>query len=70
MTPVRRKVTKTVANACIPPVFEKISIVNPRPKASKSVAHRGILTGRTRINKMYKYGFIYPKNWILFSTST
>jgi len=40
--PSRKKATNTVAKACIPGVFEKISIVRPKIKASISKNQRGI----------------------------
>ena len=52
--PVLINVTNTVAKACMPIVFEKMSIVKPITNDRIRVCHLGILYGSDKINKIYK----------------
>lgn len=62
-----RKAINRVAMVCIPNVSENISIVSPSNNADTRSIHFGVSNGKSRINKTYIYGFIYPENWILLN---
>ncbi len=49
ITPGRRKAINTVAEACIPAVSEKTSIVSPKTKAKISKIYLGISKGSIKI---------------------
>jgi len=50
----------TVAAACMPPVFENISIVIPRKKDKNNTSQSGVWKGSIKINNMYRKGLRYP----------
>ena len=53
--------------ACIPPVSEKKSNVNPYKKAQNKMMNLFLFNGNKKINEMYKYGLILPKKLILLN---
>ena len=55
--------------ACIPPVSEKKSNVNPYKKAQNKMMNLFLFNGNKKINEMYKYGLILPKKLILLNTN-
>jgi hypothetical protein len=65
-----QKAINTEAAVCIPGVWAKISMVNPRTKEDVSNNHPGVSKGSSSINNTYRYGLIYPLTLILFNTKT
>ena len=59
-----------IENACMPPESEKKSILKPSAKESNRKVNLFFFNGYKKTKMMYKYGFIYPKNKILFNTKT
>ena len=55
--------------ACIPPVSEKKSNVNPYKKAQNKMMNLFLFKGNKKINVMYKYGLILPEKLILLNTN-
>ena len=55
--------------ACIPPVSEKKSSINPYRKAQNKMMNLFLFNGNKKINEMYKYGLILPKKLILLNTN-
>ena len=55
--------------ACIPPVSEKKSNVNPYRKAQNKMMNLFLFKGNKKINVMYKYGLILPEKLILLNTN-
>ena len=55
--------------ACIPPVSEKKSTINPYRKAQNKMMNLFLFKGNKKINVMYKYGLILPEKLMLFNTN-
>jgi hypothetical protein len=66
----RTKAIRVQAAACIPPVFEKISIERPIAKESPSSKYNGVSKGNNKMNITYKYGLTILYNPILFKIIT
>ena len=65
----RRNATTRREEACIPPVSEKKSTINPYKKAQNKMMNLFLFNGNKKINEMYKYGLILPKKLILLNTN-
>ena len=55
--------------ACIPPVSEKKSTINPYRKAQNKMMNLFLFKGNKKINVMYKYGLILPEKLMLLNTN-
>ena len=65
----RRNATTRREEACIPPVSEKKSTINPYKKAQNKMMNLFLFKGNKKINVMYKYGLILPEKLILLNTN-
>ena len=65
----RRKATTRREEACIPPVSEKKSTINPYKKAQNKMMNLFLFKGNKKINMMYKYGLILPEKLMLLNTN-
>jgi hypothetical protein len=66
----RQNPAKVHAAACIPGVFEKVSIVTPSKKDKTTISEREIPIGNFKIKYRYTKGVAIRRKWILFSKST
>ena len=58
----RKKPINTDAEACIPSVSQNISTDKPRINDTTNTNQLGVSNGKSKINKTYMYGLIYPLN--------
>ncbi len=65
----RRNATTRREEACIPPVSEKKSTINPYKKAQNKMMNLFLFKGNKKINMMYKYGLILPEKLMLLNTN-